>query len=81
MTRSSYRRAYGRRTSRVRALWVVASALALHTGHMTGATTVPIELPPKEAGTFEIKCSEYCGRGHGRMRARADVTPRDVNTE
>ena len=43
--------------------------------------TVTVELTPKEAGTFEIKCSEYCGRGHGRMRARLIVTPRDVTTD
>jgi len=36
---------------------------------------VTVELTPREAGTFEIKCSEYCGRDHGRMRARLIVTP------
>ena len=28
------------------------------------------------AGTFEISCSKYCGRGHGRMKASLIVTPR-----
>ena len=28
-----------------------------------------VELTPKEAGTFEITCSEYCGSGHRRMKA------------
>jgi cytochrome c oxidase subunit 2 len=36
---------------------------------------VTVELMPSQAGTFEIKCSEYCGRDHGRMRARLIVTP------
>jgi len=34
-----------------------------------------VELTPKEAGTFEITCSEYCGSGHGRMKAWLIVTP------
>jgi cytochrome c oxidase subunit 2 len=38
-----------------------------------GGTTV--ELTPKEAGTFEIVCSEYCGAGHGRMKAWLVVKP------
>jgi cytochrome c oxidase subunit II len=42
--------------------------------------TVTVELTPTEAGTFEIECSEYCGRGHGRMRARLIVT-RDTSTQ
>ena len=37
--------------------------------------TVTVELTAKEAGTFEIKCSEYCGRGHRRMQAWLIVTP------
>ena len=37
--------------------------------------TVTVELTPREAGTFEITCSEYCGRDHRRMRARLIVTP------
>ncbi|HET9359237.1 MAG TPA: cupredoxin domain-containing protein [Vicinamibacterales bacterium] len=34
-----------------------------------------VELMPKEAGTFEIVCSEYCGAGHGRMKAWLVVKP------
>jgi cytochrome c oxidase subunit II len=29
---------------------------------------VTIEFDATEAGTFEIRCSEYCGRGHSRMK-------------
>lgn len=36
--------------------------------------TVTLDLTPTEAGTFEIHCSGYCGRGHKRMRARLVVT-------
>lgn len=37
-------------------------------------TAVAVELTPKEAGTFEITCSEYCGSGHRRMKALLVVT-------
>ena len=37
--------------------------------------TVTLELTPTEPGTFEIRCSEYCGRGHRGMKARLIVTP------
>lgn len=40
-----------------------------------GGKTVTVELAPKETGTFEIKCSEYCGAGHGRMKGWLIVTP------
>jgi cytochrome c oxidase subunit II len=40
-----------------------------------GGRAVSVELTPKETGTFEIKCSEYCGVGHGRMKAWLVVTP------
>jgi cytochrome c oxidase subunit 2 len=50
-------------------------ALGLNARIPAGGTTVAIELTPKEAGTFEIKCSKYCGRGHGRMRAWLIVRP------
>lgn len=50
-------------------------ALGLNARIPAGRKTVTIELTPKEAGTFEIKCSEYCGRGHGRMQAWLIVTP------
>jgi cytochrome c oxidase subunit II len=51
-------------------------ALGLNTGIPAGGRSVTVELTPKEAGTFEINCSEYCGRGHGRMKALLIVTPR-----
>lgn len=37
--------------------------------------TVTVALTPNEAGTFTIRCSEYCGRGHSRMKASLIVTP------
>jgi cytochrome c oxidase subunit II len=40
-----------------------------------GGRAVSVELTPKETGTFEIKCSEYCGAGHSRMKAWLIVTP------
>jgi cytochrome c oxidase subunit 2 len=40
-----------------------------------GGRMVTIELVPKKAGTFEIQCSEYCGNGHGRMKAWLVVRP------
>jgi len=50
--------------------------LGLNTRIPAGGRTMTVELMPKEAGTFEIKCSEYCGRGHGRMKAWLIVRPR-----
>jgi cytochrome c oxidase subunit 2 len=41
-----------------------------------GGKQVTVELTPKKAGTFAISCSEYCGIGHGRMKALLVVTPR-----
>jgi cytochrome c oxidase subunit 2 len=38
--------------------------------------TVMVEVKPAKVGTFEITCSEYCGRGHGRMKAMLIVTAR-----
>lgn len=37
-------------------------------------TVVTVAAPP--AGTYEIRCSEYCGRGHRRMKATLVVHPR-----
>lgn len=51
-------------------------ALGIKARVPAGGETVAIELTPKEAGTFMIRCSEYCGRGHGRMNASLIVTPR-----
>jgi cytochrome c oxidase subunit II len=41
----------------------------------TRGRTVTVEVTPKEAGTFQIDCSEYCGSGHARMKAWLIVTP------
>ena len=38
---------------------------------------VTVEFVADKAGTYEFKCSEYCGSGHGRMKGRIVVTPRD----
>ena len=51
-------------------------ALGLNVGIPAGGRSVTVELRPKEVGTFEITCSEYCGRGHGRRKASLIVTPR-----
>ena len=51
-------------------------ALGLNVGSPAGGRSVTVELTPKEVGTFEINCSEYCGRGHGRRKASLIVTPR-----
>jgi cytochrome c oxidase subunit 2 len=51
-------------------------ALGLNASIPAGGRTVTIELTPREIGTFEINCSKYCGRGHGRMKALLIVTPR-----
>ena len=50
-------------------------ALGLNVRIPAGGRTTTIELTPKEAGTFEITCSEYCGSGHRRMRALLIVSP------
>ena len=50
-------------------------ALGLNVVIPAGGTTVTVELMPTEVGRFEINCSEYCGRGHGRMKASLIVTP------
>ncbi|MEW5982434.1 MAG: cupredoxin domain-containing protein [Acidobacteriota bacterium] len=34
-----------------------------------------------QAGTYELKCSEYCGRGHDRMRGSLVVKPRPAEGE
>ena len=51
-------------------------ALGLNVGFPAGGRSVTVELTPKEVGTFEITCSEYRGRGHGRRTASLIVTPR-----
>ncbi|MBK8541523.1 MAG: cytochrome C oxidase subunit II [Ardenticatenia bacterium] len=39
-------------------------------GYVTAVT-----LTPKEAGTYQIVCNEYCGPGHHLMLGRIEVTP------
>jgi len=41
-----------------------------------GGTPVTVEFVADQPGTFEIKCSEYCGRGHSDMKATLVVSPR-----
>ena len=50
-------------------------ALGLNATIPAGGKTVTLELTPKEAGTFAITCSEYCGRGHRSMKGSLIVTP------
>lgn len=37
---------------------------------------VTVEFIADRPGTYEFKCSEYCGSGHGRMKGALVVTPR-----
>jgi cytochrome c oxidase subunit 2 len=37
---------------------------------------ITVEFVADKAGTYEFKCSEYCGSGHGRMKGRIVVTAR-----
>ena len=41
-----------------------------------GGDPVTVEFVAEKAGTFEFKCSEYCGSGHGRMKGQLVVVPR-----
>ena len=36
--------------------------------------TVEVPLTPQSAGTFQGKCSVFCGFGHGRMKMTVTVT-------
>ena len=49
--------------------------LGLNVRVPAGATAVTIDLTPREAGTYRISCSEYCGTGHSRMQASLIVSP------
>lgn len=40
-----------------------------------GGKPVTVEFVATEAGTFPITCSEYCGRGHERMKGVLEVRP------
>ena len=50
-------------------------ALGLNVRVPARSTTVTIDLTPREAGTYRITCSEYCGSGHSRMQGWLIVTP------
>ena len=50
-------------------------ALGLNVRTPTRGKTVTIDFTPKEAGTFRISCSEFCGSGHSRMQAWLIVGP------
>jgi cytochrome c oxidase subunit 2 len=50
-------------------------ALGLKVKVPGGGKPVTIELTPRQAGTFRIGCSEYCGSGHSRMQAWLIVNP------
>jgi cytochrome c oxidase subunit 2 len=43
--------------------------------HLPAHGHTVLELTPKRAGEYHIACSEYCGIGHSRMKARLIVTP------
>ena len=36
--------------------------------------TVEVPVTPEHAGTFQGKCSVFCGFGHGRMKMTVEVT-------
>ena len=40
-----------------------------------GGRLVTFEFTADEAGTFPITCSEYCGRGHEKMKGVLEVQP------
>ena len=40
-----------------------------------GGEPVTIEFVASQAGSFEIKCSQFCGTGHSRMKAVLVVKP------
>jgi cytochrome c oxidase subunit 2 len=41
-----------------------------------GGQPVTVEFVAEKAGTFEFRCSEYCGPRHSGMRGRLVVRPR-----
>jgi len=50
-------------------------ALGLNVRTPARGKAVTIDFTPKEAGTFRISCSEFCGSGHSRMQAWLIVSP------
>lgn len=51
-----------------------ARAMGLDAQIPADGSVVSLDLDPKQAGTYVIQCSEYCGRGHRLMQARVVVT-------
>jgi len=43
-----------------------------------GGSAVMLTFTAPAPGTYEITCSEYCGRGHDDMKATLVVTPRSL---
>ena len=41
-----------------------------------GGEPVAVELDTSQPGTYEIACSEYCGSGHNKMKARLVIKPK-----
>jgi cytochrome c oxidase subunit 2 len=37
---------------------------------------ITVEFVAAKAGTFRMECSEYCGKGHSKMRGRLVVRPK-----
>ena len=37
---------------------------------------ITVEFVATRAGTFKVECSEYCGKGHSKMRGRLVVRPK-----
>ena len=37
---------------------------------------ITVEFVASKAGTFRMECSEYCGKGHSKMRGRLVVRPK-----
>ena len=50
--------------------------LGLNVPTDTRGKTVTVDLIARQAGTFLINCSEYCGHGHSRKKAWLIVTPK-----
>jgi cytochrome c oxidase subunit 2 len=43
-----------------------------------GGEALRLEFVADKPGTYEITCSEYCGKGHSRMKGKLVVMPRPL---
>jgi cytochrome c oxidase subunit II len=43
-----------------------------------GGEPVRLEFMADKPGTYEITCSEYCGKGHSKMKGKLVVVPRSM---